>query len=535
MRKLSENYAENLHELDRLLRVNDNFDLIKKPLTVGRDEVTFYYLDGFVKDSVMQRLMDSLIALDGLDVTAPGAGGQGSSGRALDSAAQAGGASAASGGAEETRCRMDPAERRCRAFVDGRIGYVETDVTEDLDVMLMMVLSGASLMIGSRFGRYAVIVDSRSYPARDTGEPQNDRVMRGSRDGFVETLVSNTALIRRRIRDPALTMEYVCLGSASKTDAVLCYMSDRADPKYVARMRERLAAVDTESLTMGHQSLAECLIRTRWYNPFPKIRSTERPDAAAAQLYEGSVLILLDNSPEAMILPTSVFDFMQETNDFYFPPLTGTYVRIIRHLIFWLTLYLVPVWYWLIRNPERIPEWLGFILPKTGGDLPILAQLLIVEFVVDGLKMASMNTPDMLSNSLSVVGGLILGDFAVTAGWLTPEVIILMAFVAIANFSQRSYELGYAFKFLRIGMIVFVALFGGWGLLVGTVLMIVLLLSNRTVNGDHSYLSPLIPFDGRACLSVFFRVKKKDVRSAVPTADRRSRAIVGQRNRRNGR
>lgn len=487
MKKLSEDYRENVRTIDGLLRVRENFDLIKKPLAVGSDEVTFYYLDGFVKDGVMQRLMESLLSLSSLSPPA------------------------------------------ARAFADAKIGYVETDVTTDADEMLRAVLSGASLMLGSRFGGAAVIVDSRSYPVRSPEEPQNDRVMRGPREGFVETLVSNTALIRRRIRDPALTMEALSIGKLSKTDAVLCYMADRADPGFVARMRERLAAVDTDSLTMGHQSLAECLIRTRWYNPFPKIRSTERPDVAAAQLYEGSVLILLDNSPEAMILPTSVFDFMQETNDFYFPPLTGTYVRVLRHLICWLTLYLVPVWYWLVSVPGRIPPWLSFVQPKTEGDLPILAQLLLVEFVVDGLKMASMNTPDMLSNSLSVVGGLILGDFAVAAGWLIPETIILMAFVAIANFSQRSYELGYAIKFLRVGMLILTAIFGGWGILLGTALTVVLLCTNRTANGACSYLYPLIPFDGRACLSVFFRVKKKDVFTPEEKGRRRGGARAGGR------
>jgi stage V sporulation protein AF len=336
-----------------------------------------------------------------------------------------------------------------------------------------MVLSVATLMIGSRFGEYGILIDSRSYPARETTEPQNDRVMRGPRDGFVETLISNTALIRRRVRSTALTMSYFTVGKSSKTDVVLCFMSDRADAQYVKRISERLKEIKTESLTMGHQSLAECLIRTRWYNPFPKIRTTERPDVAAAQLFEGSVLILMDNSPEAMILPTSIFDFMQESNDFYSPPLTGTYIRIVRYLIFALTLFAVPVWYLCYANPTLVPDWFAFVLPSETGRLPVLAQLLIVEFVVDGLKMASMNTPDMLSNSLSVVGGLILGDFAVGVGWLIPEVIILMAFVAIANFSQRSYELGYAFKFMRILLLIGVALLGLWGFIGGALMTLV--------------------------------------------------------------
>jgi stage V sporulation protein AF len=182
----------------------------------------------------------------------------------------------------------------------------------------------------------------------------------------------------------------------------------------------------------------------------------------------------------------------------------------VRHIIFWLTLFLVPVWYLMTKYPEAVPSWLTFALPKETGLVPIIAQLLIVEFVVDGLKMASMNTPDMLSNSLSVVGGLILGDFAVNLGWLIPEVIILTAFVAIANFSQRSYELGYAFKFMRIMLLILSGIFGFWGFLVGVALVIILLATNKTVNGECKYLYPLIPFNGKALATVLFRVRKKD-------------------------
>ena len=474
MRKLSSSYSENVMQMDALLRVEENFDLLKKIVKVGEDELTFYYLDGFVKDGVMQKLMLSLSGQNGI-CTEKSAG-----------------------------------EAAAYEFMRSHVVYVETDVTESLDAMITAVMSGGTLMLGSRFGSFAILIDSRSYPARETTEPQNDRVMRGPRDGFVETLISNTALIRRRIRDTSLTTHYVSVGTESRTDVVLCYMSDRAEAKYVNMLKEKLSSLKVKSLTMGHQSLAESLIKTRWYNPFPKIRITERPDVAAAQLYEGSVIILIDTSPQAMILPTSLFDFLQETNDFYFPPLTGSYIRAVRHIIFWLTLFLIPIWYLMTKYPDVVPAWLSFALPKEAGAVPIIAQLLFVEFVVDGLKMASMNTPDMLSNSLSVVGGLILGDFAVNLGWLIPEVIILTAFVAIANFSQRSYELGYAFKFMRIMLLILSGIFGVWGFLVGVAFIIVLLATNKTVNGECKYLYPLIPFNGKALATVLFRVRKKD-------------------------
>ena len=466
MSKLSMDYLEKKERIARTLRVKENFDVIEKVLRIADGEVTLYYVDGLIKDGAMQKLFIYLLSLQKMPIDAD-------------------------------------------SFLRENMPYVECDVTQNEEMMLQMVLSGATLMLGSTFGESAMIIDARTYPARETAEPENDRVMRGARDGFVETLIFNTALIRRRIRDVNLTMRYHTVGNASKSDVVVAYMADRADPKLVRYISEKIESLQTDALTMGHQSLAETLIKTHWYNPFPKIRYTERPDTTAAHLLEGNVILLLDNSPAVMILPTSIFTFLQEANDFYLPPLTGTYLRVVRHAVFWLTLFLTPVWFLGCLNPDLVPQWLQFALPQERGVLPIFLQLLLAEFVIDGLRMASMNTPDMLANSLSVVGGLILGEFAVDAGWLIPEVILYMAFVAIANFTQTSFELGYALKFMRILLLTLIAFFNVWGFFAGVVIILALILSNRTVNGTHSYLYPLIPFSGRALLSLFVRRQKK--------------------------
>ena len=473
MLQLTKSYRENIKRVDEYLRVDKSFDLIKKTLFIGSDEVTLYYIDGFVQSGPMQKLMIYFLSLSGLGTP-----------------------------------KSTSPDAAATYFAEHHVPYVEAEVTRDTDLMVQMLLSGTTLLFGETFGEYALIIDSRTYPARSVGEPENDRVMLGPRDGFVETLVFNTALIRRRIRDTRLTMRYLTVGSESRTDVVLCYIEGKADPQYVSYLEKKIKSIRTRSLTLGHESLAEVLIKSRWYNPFPKIRYTERPDAAAAQILEGSVVVVCDNSPEVMILPSTIFDFLQETNDFYFPPLTGTYIRLVRHLVFWSTLFLIPLWYLLIKNPQILPAWLEFVLPSTTGRIPVFAQLIVVEFMIDGLRMASMNTPNMLSNSLSVVGGLILGEFAVSIGWLIPEVIVYMAFVTIANFTQRSYELGYAFKFMRVGLLILIRLFNFYGFFAGVVGILALLASNRSVNGGHSYLYPLIPFNGKALLSLFVRLRK---------------------------
>jgi stage V sporulation protein AF len=208
-------------------------------------------------------------------------------------------------------------------------------------------------------------------------------------------------------------------------------------------------------------------------------------------------------------LPTSIFDFLQDTDDYYYTPITGTYLRLVRQLVFWSAVVLTPIWYFLATNPEIVPEWLYFVVPKETGAVPILIQLLLVEFVVDGLKLASLNTPSVMSNSFGVIGGLLLGDFAVQVGWLSPDVIFYMAIVSMASFTQSNYELGYALKFVRIITLILVAFLGAWGLALGALVGILLVITTKTLNHKRSYLYPLFPFNPKALSRLVFRRHKE--------------------------
>ena len=470
MEKLSGNYSKDIGRLDELLRVNENFDIIKRTTEFGDAKQTYYYIDGFIKGETMQKFLMHLTSVKDF--------GDGKTGAA-------------------------------KRFSEKYAPVVEVDVSDSIDELVFAVLSGCTVMLSSGFGSDALVIDLRTYPAREASEPENDKVMRGSRDGFVETMIFNTAMLRRRIRNPHLTIEYVKVGKSSQTDMALCYISNRVDTKLLTKLREKLATVQTDSISMGHESVAETLIRKRWYNPFPKIRLTERPDVAAASVLEGSVVLICDNSPEAMLFPTSVFDFLQEADDYYFPPFTGTYLRITRHIVFWISVILTPLWYLAVMNADILPDMLKFLIPSEPGELPIILQLFLTEFALDGLKLASLNTPDALSSSLSVVGGLLLGDFAVKVGWLCPDVILYMAFVATANFTQSSYELGYAFKYMRMFTLLMTFLLNYIGFIIGILTGLLFLCINRSFGGK-SYLYPLIPFNGKALTRLLFRPLKHD-------------------------
>ncbi len=460
----SQQYDLNVSTLDSELRLKESFDVVGREVTVDKRNAKLYFIDGFCKDDTISKTLSEFMKADEKSI------------------------------------------RKCeniRELVNAFIPYVETDVVSKISDFIRAVLSGAIGMVVEGFSQ-AIIIDARTYPARSVAEPENDRVLRGPHDGFVETLVFNTALIRRRIRDTDLTMEIHSVGEKSKTDVVICYMKSKVNEKMLRALQKKIDSVSINSLTMSHQSLIDCLVRKQWFNPFPKVRYTERPDAAAASVLEGSMVVVIDNSPAAMIIPSGIFDFLQDTNDYYMSPVIGSYMRIVRMIIFAMTMLLIPVWFLFVQNPEYIPPWLDFIRIEEPNSLPIIAQLFIVELVIDAIRLASINTPQSLSGSFGVIGALVLGEFAVNAGWFVSEVVLYMAFVAMTNFAQPSFELGYAFKLFRMLLIGLTALFNVWGFAAGIIIIVVEIATTRTVTGQ-CYLYPLIPFNGQALLSLLIR------------------------------
>ena len=454
--------------LDRLLDVDNNFDVIHRVIDIGGKEACMYLVDGFCKDELLQKLLQYLMDRKPEDMP------------------------------EE----MDGISRQFTP-------YVEVEVEEDMGKLADALLSGMFILLIDGY-RKALLIDSRTYPARGVEEPEKDKVLRGSKDGFVETVVFNTALIRRRIRSVDLHMEMMRAGKSSKTDIVLCYMKDRVDDRFLKEIRRKIREINVDSLTMNQESLAECLYQKKWYNPFPKFKYTERPDTAAAQVLEGNIVILVDNSPSAMILPTSIFDVIEEADDYYFPPITGTYLRLTRLLITLFTYFMTPTFLLMMNHVDWVPESFSFVLLREEPNIPLIWQFLILEVAIDGLKLAAVNTPNMLSTPLSVLAALVLGEFSVNSGWFNAEVLLYMAFVAIANYTQANYELGYALKFLRILNLLFTEWFGLWGYIGGVVVAVLALCTNRTVAGG-SYIYPLIPFDWK-------NLKNRVIRRRLPGA-----------------
>lgn len=437
---------ENVAYMNRILPVKESFDLLQRDIIIGEKKSTFYFIDGFTKDEAMVKIMAAFFAIKKEDMPSTVTG-----------------------------------------FAKMCLPYVEVDVIADFDLIVRNILSGVTCLFIDGY-EACIAIDCRTYPARSVDEPDKDKSLRGSRDGFVETIVFNTALMRRRIRDPHLVMEMHEVGKISRTDVAICYMSNKVDTELLENVRKQIEALDVEALRMNQQSLADAMFKRKWFNPFPKFKFTERPDTAAVCLMEGKIVLMVDNSPSAMILPTSVFDIIEEANDYYFPTLTNVYLKISRAIITIATVFFTPLFLLFMQNTEWLPEMFRFVALKDTVNIPLIFQLLILELAIDGLRLAAMNTPSMLSTPLSVIAGIVLGEFAVSSGWFNSEVMLYMSFVAVANYTQPNFELGYALKFMRLLLLVLTALFNWIGFLIGTLIVICSIVFNKTISG-RNYLN----------------------------------------------
>lgn len=462
--KISGVLQKDMQYFNSILAVEKNFDIVHRMIQVGGRDACMYFVDGFCKDELLQKILQYFMDM--------------------------------------TPDRL-PEDKNDLTKFD--VPYVEVETTDKWDTLVTALLSGMFLLFIDSYTK-VLMIDSRTYPARNVEEPEKDKALRGSKDGFVETLIFNTALIRRRIRSTDLRMEIMSVGESSKTDIVVCYMENRVNRDFLSEILRKIQNIQVDALTMNQESLVECIYKRKWYNPFPKFKYTERPDSAAAQVLEGNIVILVDNAPSAIIMPTTIFDVVDEADDYYFPPITGTYLRLARFIIAILTYIVTPTFLLLMNEPGLIPKGFDFILLKEEANVPLILQFLILELAIDGLKLASVNTPSMLSTPLSVMAALVLGEFSVNSGWFSSEVMLYMAFVAIANYTQSNYELGYALKFMRIITLLLTQFWGIWGYGLGIVITVLSIACNRTVS-HTGYLYPLIPFNAKKLKERLFRTR----------------------------
>ncbi|MBR5129548.1 MAG: spore germination protein [Firmicutes bacterium] len=464
-------YEKHLDTLKKELPVGESFDLLERRIKIGGRKATIFYVDGLTDGLKAQYVLNYLLSIEDDEM------------RSIANSQQ---------------------------FIEEKLPFLSSQVTDSYKIAQQRMYSGLSIMVVESLDKI-IIIDTRSYPSRSVEEPEKEKSLRGARDGFTESFMQNIGMIRRRIRDNNLILKYFPLGEVSKTDVAVVYMKDKVNKSLLNKVENLINKVKTEYITVGDQSVLEKLMKElkayNGFNPFPKVRYSQRPDIIAAHITEGKIAIIVDNSPTVMLLPVGVFDFLQDVDDYYFPQLTGNYFRLLRTLNFLVILFLTPIYMLIIQYKEMTPEILEFFVPEKNFAVPILIQFLLLEIAIDGLKLASLNTPSSLGMSLSVIGALILGEFSVNSGWFIPQTILCMAVVALASFTQPSIELSYGMKFSRLLMIIGAGTFGILGFVTGFVIALLVLSTTKTLSGD-SYLYPLIPFNWQALKKLLFRCEE---------------------------
>lgn len=461
---LSTVLEDNIHYIETHLPVKASFDLMTRHLYLGETKAYFLGVNGFCKTEILQQIFSDL---------------------------------------QNPVYMSDNRVEEIVRYLNGKIGYAQASLADSWDSILTNVLSGPSVLFIDGFDR-AILIDVRTYPARSIAEPDLERITKGSRDGFVETLLLNANLIRRRVRSPRLCFAMHSVGTAGKTDVAVAYLEDSVNEGLLKKLTQTIDSLQVTSLTMGAKSLEELLLHKHWWNPLPGIRMTERPDVACSYLLEGHILVLVDNSPLVMVLPCTIFQFTQNPEDYYKSPSIGTYFRLVRFFCIPVSLLLMPLFLLLCGfYPDFAREW-GMLSEKNMTRERLFFYVLAVEFLLDLFRYSSSLSSGKFSGSLSIVGGLIIGDIAVSLNWASAEVLFYAAITLLASQAITDTEFTDALRLYRL-LLIFATGFAGLPGFLTSVSLVLISAATTPTFGGFSYFWPLFPFNAKALGRLLFR------------------------------
>jgi stage V sporulation protein AF len=447
--------------LEEQIGLNKCFDVVFRDMVFGGTATGLFYLNGFAKDTVLVDVLNRLSY------------------------------------AQDTK----QADETFDLFLNKLIPHIQVKKVDKMTEVVANVNRGEAAFFFEN-EHHAITIDAKTYPVRSIDEPDLERVVRGSRDGFVETLLTNVTLIRRRLRDPRLMFEMLKVGKRTETDVCIAYIQDIVDHDLVEAVKDKIKQVKADGLPLAEKQLEEAIIGKSW-NPFPGVRYTERPDVAAVHLLEGHVCLLVDTSPSVIVLPATFFHHVQHAEEYRQNPVVGTYLRWVRFLGIAASLFLLPLWFLLVTEPQLKPMALDFLGPQKQGQLPLLLQFVFAEVGIDLMRMAAVHTPTPLATAMGLVAAILVGDVAVKTGLFINEVILYLSVVAVGTFATPSYELSLANRLVRLALLIATAVFKVPGLVIGSTLFVIMLAAQRSYNAP--YLWPFIPFNAKAMYDIIVR------------------------------
>lgn len=410
-------------------------------------------------------------------------------------------------------------------------GLLGTSLKEESDwnKILDIVLSGDTALFIDACDT-AIIISSRGWQARSVSEPVAETEVRASRDGFIESIRVNTALIRRRIKDYSLRFESMKLGARTKTDIELVYIDNLVNRGILDELRSRLKRIEVDGIL--ESGYIEELIEDSPMSIFPTIEHTERPDKASAAILEGRIVVLVDNTPFCLIVPTVFWQYMQATGDYYEKYFIATFLRWLRLLAMFLSLTLSSFYVMLSAfHQEMYPTLLALRVAagREGVPFPSILEVFIMEIMFEIMREAGLRMPKPVGQAVSIVGALVIGEAAVSAGLVGPFLVIVVAAAGICSFTIPAYSLSISFRVLRFPLIILTGIFGLFGFLGGILAVTLHLISLRSFGAP--YLAPLAPFrvDGNKDVVIrvpWWKMKKRPKLAQAQDSEREADSDV---------
>lgn len=379
-----------------------------------------------------------------------------------------------------------------KVIIENLILHPSTKPAKKVEEAIDEILSGNTIFFinGSK---EPFSVSTRGWDTRSVGEPVAEQVVRGPRDGFVENIRSNTALVRRRIRDPLFRIEAMKIGKKTKTDINIAYLKGTVKEDVLKEVKARLKKIKIDAIL--ESGYIEELIEDSPLSPFPTVQSTERPDKVAASILEGRIAIFVDNTPFVLIVPAYFWQFLQASDDYYSSYYTGTFYRIVRYIAFIISLTLPSIYVMLASfHQEMIPTPLALTI-ASGREIvpyPVLLEAIIMEVAFELMREAGLRMPKPVGQAVSIVGSLIVGQAAVQAGLVSPFMVIVVALTGIASFAIPNYSASFSIRLLRFPLLI---ASGTMGLLGFAACFFLLAIHAITIRSfGEPYLAPATPF-----------------------------------------
>ncbi|MDU0202987.1 spore germination protein [Paenibacillus sp. MAH-36] len=342
------------------------------------------------------------------------------------------------------------------------------------------------------------------WEKRNIEEPSAESVIRGPREGFTETMSVNTAMLRRKIKSPSLKMVSYKVGKHTRTEVVVIYMEGIANEGLIQEVEQRIAEIEIDGIL--ESGYIEGLIEDHPLSPFPQIQVTERPDVVSAALLEGRTAILVDGTPFALIAPATLFSLLQSPEDYYQRFIIGTLIRWLRYMFFFITLLLPSLYVAILTfHQEMVPTSLLLSIAKSREDIPFpaLVEALLMEISFEALREAGVRLPKQVGAAVSIVGALVIGQAATSAGLVSAPMVMVVAITGIASFMMPQYSTGIALRMLRFPIMILSGILGLLGLMLGFIVIVIHLCSLRSLGVP--YLQPLAPIKAKELKDVIIR------------------------------